>query len=76
MKTARGRGASRVGDFPRQSLGQEAAAVRMGHCADQRFRVRVERERPERLRRPRFDHDAEVHHRDDVGDMTDDREVV
>src|SRR5439155_2138636 len=46
MKTARGRGASRVGDFPRQSLRQEAAAVRMGHCADQRFRVRVERERP------------------------------
>ena len=76
MEAAGHRGVRRIGNLPRQSLGQEATAVRMGHRTDQRLGVWMQGKRPERLRGPGLHHDAEVHDGDDVGDVPHDREVV
>jgi len=76
MEAAGGRRVGRIGHLSRQRFGQEAAPVGMGHGPDQCLGVGVQGQRPERSRWSRLDHHAEVHDRDDVGDVAHDREVV
>ena len=77
MEATARRRTRRIGNLARQRLGQEAAPVRTRHRADQRFACtgcsgsdQSGRVGPVSTITP------EVHHRDDVGDVADDREVV
>ena len=56
--------------------GRKPLPVRVGNRVDQRLAVGVERLLPEPAGRPGLDHAAEVHDRDGVGDVADDRQVV
>ncbi len=49
-------GLRRIGHLAGQRLGQEARPVGVRHGADQRLAVRVQRQAPERQRRPGLDH--------------------
>ena len=64
------------GHFSGQRFGQEAAAVGAGDRLDKRLRVGMHGGRPQAPRRRGLDHQPEVHDRDRVGDVADDREVV
>ena len=66
--------AGRVAD-DRGSLGH-ASRNELGDGAEQALRVRVARIREELVHRRRLDDPAEVHHRDPVADVADDRHVV
>src|SRR6478672_9021961 len=76
MKTASRRRMRRVGHLARQAVREDAAAVGARHGRDQRLAVRMRRVLPERQGRRRLDHSAEVHHRDLVRDVPNDREIV
>ena len=76
MEAAAARRVPRIRDLALEALGKEAAPVGPGHRGDERLAVRVSRHVPERPGRARLDHLPEVHHGHDVGDVTDDREVV
>ena len=61
MEAAARRRPRRVGHLAGQRLGERAAPSGVRHRADQRLGVRMERQRPQLLRRRRLDDDAEVH---------------
>ena len=71
-----GGGCDGSGTSPGSASGEDPGAVGARHGADQGLAVRVERRRPERPGRRGLDDLAEVHDRDGVGDVADDREVV
>jgi len=76
MDAASGRRPSRVRHLTGKCLGKPALAVGARDGYDEGLGVRVQRRLPKAARGGRLNHQAQVHHGDDVRDVANDREVV
>ena len=79
MKAATGRGGGWAGDFAgegRVRAGTLADGVRFGNGGEEGLGVGVDRGGVDCVAGGKFDETAEIHHRDAVGDVADDGEVV
>ena len=77
MEPAPGRHPIRAGNLPKdRNISLAFGRVRVGDRLEQRAGIRVLGRREDSLHRPGLNHAPQVHHRDDITDISDDAEVM